>query len=138
MDLVASGSRTASGTIAIAADLSNVRRAGLILTVSAAGSAAGDLLDVFLQSSIDDGATWDDFVHFTQALGNGGPKKFIAWWTREVVPESEIAAPVDGALAVGVRQGPIGVLIREKHTIVNGGGTHDFTYSIKANLERER
>src|SRR5258708_5441606 len=47
----------------------------LNLTTAAAGH--GDLLDVYVQTMID-GATWVDIVHFTQAFGDGGAKRYFA------------------------------------------------------------
>lgn len=103
-----------------------------ILDVTAAASAAGDTLDVYLQHSWDDGVNWDDFVHFTQILGNGGAKKRLAFWslygTSPTTPEK---APQDAALGVGtVQQGPLGNTLRAKWVIVNGGGSHSFTFSV--------
>lgn len=137
MQLLTSAARVASGSQVLSGfDWSSVQTAALVLDVTVAGSQAGDLLDVYLQSAPGDGATWDDFAHFTQVLGNGGAKKFIAWWTRDVTPEAEIAAPVDATMAVGVKQGPIGSDVRVKWLIVNGGGTHSFTFTLSIDANR--
>lgn len=134
--ILPSAVRTVSGTATVPGfDWSSVRRASLLLNVTAAGVGVGDTLDVFLQSAID-GVTWDDFAHFTQVLGNGGAKKFIAHWARDVIPESEIGAPVDGGLAAGVRQGAIAGDVRIKWTIVNGGGPATFTFSLGIEAQR--
>lgn len=141
LELLPSASRVASGTAVLTGagplkDWTSVRRATFMLDVTVAGSLVGDLLDVFLQSSPDGGTTWDDFVHFTQVLGNGGAKKFLAYWSREVVPETEIAAPADGTLAAGVKQGPTSSELRAKWIIANGGGTHDFTFKLGVDAGR--
>lgn len=47
------------------------------LDLTAAAAASGDTLDVTVQTSVD-GTNWVDVVHFTQALGNGGAKRFYA------------------------------------------------------------
>ena len=101
-----------------------------LLNVTAAGSVAGDTLDVYIQASADNGTTWDDFVHFTQVLGNGGAKKFLARWQGMIAPTTALAAPQDVAMAAGVAQGPHGNRWRTKWVIVNGGGTHSFTFSV--------
>ena len=43
------------------------------------GSEAGDHLDLYVDASIDEGASWYNVVHFTQLDGNNAvPKKYIA------------------------------------------------------------
>lgn len=131
--IVASAARTASGASSALAmtNVESLRYARFVLDVTAAGTLAADTLDVFVQQSIDGGVTYDDVVHFTQVLGNGGAVKHIAEWQSNITPEADLHAPADGTFAVGVRQG--GLLtppLRAKWTIVNGGGTHAFTFSI--------
>lgn len=46
-----------------------------ILDTTAAATDVGDLLDVYLDTSFNGGATWINCVHFTQQLGNGGAKR---------------------------------------------------------------
>lgn len=132
--IVPSSAQTASGTGPsgnFIAHTEVLTGAVYILDVTAAGSNAGDTLDVYLQYSWDDGTSWDDFVHFAQILGNGGAKKRLAFWTlSSTAPSTPEKAPQDAALAVGVQLGPIGNTLRAKWVIVNGGGTHSFTFSI--------
>lgn len=134
--LVSSAARTANGNSGALSPFGKnySRIIGLVflLTVSAAAADAGDTLDVFVQHSPDDGTTWDDFIHFTQVLGNGGAKKYIATWLRDVTPESEMKAPADGALAAGVLQGPISPTLRVKWAIVDANSDLDqsFTFSL--------
>lgn len=136
VDLLASAARTASGTFtpdaAIAHSLARGGRATLQLTVSAAATDVGDTLDVYIQHSVDGGTTWDDFVHFTQVLGNGGAKKFLAAWSSTITPTTALGAPADGALAAGVKQGPIGPQIRVKWVVVDADVDGSFTFGIKA------
>lgn len=108
-----------------------IRTAEFLLNVTAAATAAGDTLDVYIQSSIDGGTTWDDFVHFTQVLGNGGAKKFIAVWERDLSPTSAVHAPQDAAIAAGVQQGPIGPTWRVKWVIVSASSPQ-FTFTVSA------
>jgi len=135
--LVASAARTASdnsGALTLGRKES-ASSAVFQLTVSAAATAASDTLDVYVQHSVDGGTTYDDFVHFTQVLGNGGAKKFIAHWQRDVIPTTALHAPADGALAAGVLQGPVGSTWRVKWVIVDGGGSDaSFTFSVSASI----
>jgi len=128
---LASAARTPSGSqVVLLPDTGRVRALLAQLDVTAAATESSDTLDVFLQSTLD-GQTWDDFVHFTQVLGNGGVKSFLAKWVRDVSPTVALAAPKDGTLAAGVNQGPVGNTWRVKRTIVDGGGSPtSFTFSL--------
>ncbi len=77
--LLASAARTDSGVQVLTDDFSAASWALFQLDVTAAATEVGDLLDVYLQHSFDGGTTWDDFVHFTQVLGDGGAKKDIPY-----------------------------------------------------------
>jgi hypothetical protein len=130
--LVSSAARTASGTQAVtitAPDLYD--SAVFLLSVSAAATEVGDTLDVYVQSSPDGGTTWDDFIHFTQVLGNGGAKKHLASWAQWITAESEMKAPADAALAAGVLQGPVSGTWRVKWVVVDAGTANaSFTFSV--------
>ncbi len=137
LTLVSSAVRTSSGNSGtltpFGAKVGKLKAAIYQLAVSAAATDASDTLDVYVQHSPDDGTTWDDFIHFTQVLGNGGTKKFIATWARDVTPEGEIKVPADAALAAGVLQGPITPLVRVKWVIVDAGTANaSFTFSLVA------
>lgn len=105
------------------------------LAVTGPGTAVGDTLDVYVQSS-PDGAVWDDFVHFTQVLGNGGSKTFLAEWTRAVSAATAQAAPVDGGLAVGVKQGPVSSVWRVKWIVVSSSAP-SFPIVLSVDTNRE-
>lgn len=142
--LLASAARTASGSFEVPNPTFVRAEAGLfLLDVTAAATDVGDTLDVFLQGYVGlSGSTdlWQDFIHFTQVLGNGGAKRFLATWMRGVAPASLLAATVeDGALAAGVRQGPIGERVRVKWVIVDAGTVNaSFTFSVQAAPYRVR
>lgn len=132
--LLASGART-SGTDALATaveGIGDLKEAQILLDVTAAGSAADDTLDVYVDTTLDGGTTWINVVHFTQVLGNGGAKKFGA----TLAPQSAVAtAPVAltaDAAAGAVRPGFLGNQLRARYTIVAGAGTHAFTFSVTA------
>lgn len=106
----------------------SVTGAVFVLNVTAAATLVTDTLNVYVQSSADDGTTWDDFVSFTQVLGNGGVKKFLAFWNGVTTPGTAVRPPTDGTLAVStVNQGPVGGRWRVKSVTV---GTGSFTYSL--------
>lgn len=137
MNLLPSQARTSSGTQVLNGKFGNLIAAAFLLTVSAAATDAGDTLDVYIQHSMDNGDTWDDFVHFTQVLGNGGAKKFKAIWNAIMAPETELAAPGDGALAAGVLQGPIGEKLRIKWVVVDAGSANvSFTFKVDGSVVR--
>ena len=101
-----------------------------VLDVTAAASDVGDTLDVYIQSSVD-GTTWDDFIHFTQVLGNGGAKKFRAAHNSIITPTTALGPEADGTLAAGVKQGPLGSQFRIKYVIVDADADASFTFSVK-------
>lgn len=140
--LLPSAARTISGTLDLNTILPHVEQllaASFQLTVSAAATDVGDTLDVYVQHSVDGGTTWDDFVHFTQVLGNGGAKKFLAQWLRDVSAESELKAPADASLAAGVLQGPTGPAWKLKWVIVDASTQNaSFTFSVAAQVRRRR
>ncbi len=141
LTLLASAARTASGDSgALGKPLHPeiIKSVSLLLDVTAAATDVDDTLNVFLQTFRN--GQWDDFVHFTEILGNGGVKKFITEWFRGVAPESEQHAPQDVALAAGVDQGgKLGTDLRVKWVVVDpGGGAASFTFSVSGEFVSER
>lgn len=109
--------------------LSGFKRLELLLNVTAAATAAGDLLDVFVDSSPDGGTTWVNIVHFTQVLGNGGAKKFVAIVDEGVTDEFDATSD----LAAGATPRPfIGDRLRVRHTVVDAGADANavFTFTV--------
>jgi len=135
--LVESAARTSSsnsGALPIS-QLEFVKAAIFFLDVTAAAQLVTDTLNIYVQSSMD-GIVWDDFVSFTQVLGNGGAKQYIARWFRDLSPEAELAAPSDKALTVGVRQGPVPCGYWRVAWVIAGGEDKSFTFSVSADLIR--
>lgn len=129
--LLPSAARTVSGNSGVLANCKPERFSGgyFQLAVTAAAAAAGDTLNVYVQSSTDNGTTWDDFASFTQILGNGGVKNFAAGWTAVATAPAAAHAVQDGVLAAGsVQQGPNGDLWRIKW--VMGGAGPNFTFAV--------
>lgn len=101
-----------------------------ILDVTAAATAAGDKLDVFVQTLPTSVLTDDfvDIVHFTQVAGNGGAKRYIAKVTGAVnTAEFETGA----ALGAGAVRNLLGnrYLVR---WVVTDVDTPNFTFSVVA------
>jgi len=135
--LVSSVARTSSGNSGIL-NLANpqfIKAALFELDVSLAANVAGDKLNVFIQHSVD-GTNFDDFVHFTEVLGDGGANRYLATWVRDVSPESEMKPLTDGSLSAGsVLQGPVGDIWRVKWVITDGGAHgQSFTFLVGAVL----
>lgn len=136
LTLLASAARTVTAGVNTAVPeglwpvLAKAKCALYMLDVTAAATDVGDTLDVYVQSSID-GTNWDDFIHFTQVLGNGGTKKILAAHNAIIAPTTAMGLAVDGALAAGVKQGPLGTQFRIKHVIVDADADATFTFSVK-------
>lgn len=142
LTLVASAARTADGNSGPLTPVRHpelLRSARFLLDVTAAATDVGDTLDVYVQQTYD-GTNYTDLAHFTQVLGNGGAKKYIAEWFRDLTPESEMRAPADASMAAGVLQGgKIGTAIRVKWVIVDAGTANvSFTFSVGGEFEYRR
>ena len=130
--LVASRTDISSPTpIVLTNNLSSLMAAVFLLNVTAAATAAGDTFDLYIQDALDDGATiFDDFIHFTQVLGNGGAKKYVAEWSGfGAVASSPQRAVADASMAAGVINGPKGAIWRVKPIIVSASSP-SFTWSL--------
>lgn len=119
-------------------DFENIKAARMLLTVSALGVAVTDTFDLYIQHSIDGGTTYDDFIHFTQVLGNGGAVKKQAQWVRDVTPTTAMRAPGTASLSAGVSQGPVGATWRADAHVGTSAGTPSFTWKLEADLLRDR
>lgn len=96
------------------------------LDVTEAGSAAGDTLDVVIQGQFGNGS-WIDIVYFTQVLGNGGAKQECV---KVLAAGSQAAFQGGTALTAGNSRNILSDLLRVKYGLVNGGGTHAFTFGV--------
>jgi hypothetical protein len=130
--LVASRTETASGTASVGVrSPADLDVSTFLLSVTAAATEVGDKLNVYMQSSPDGGTTYDDFLHFTEVLGNGGAVKHIAIVNFRVTPTSSLHTPNDAGLSVGVNQGPVSNLWRAKWVVVDASTDNaSFTFSI--------
>lgn len=134
-----SAAQTTSTTgdgVQILEDANAFTSATFILDVTAAATAAGDTLDVYVDFSPDN-SIWVNAAHFTQVLGNGGAKREIAKITSGELndPDAVLAVASDAAAAV-TRNTGIMPFVRYRSAITDAT-TDDasFTYSIVAVLQ---
>ena len=141
LTLLASAARTASGDSGNLAQLPHpetVEHASFLLDVTVAATDVDDTLNAFIQTRRN--GVWQDVAHFTEVLGNGGAKQFVAEWSREDAPETEQGAPQDAAIAAGVVQGgQLGDQLRVKWVVVDPTGSNvSFTFSVSGEFIRRR
>lgn len=106
------------------------------LDVTAAATEAGDTLDVYVDTSIDGGTKWVNIIHFTQVLGNGGAKTFMASIKNDNPGATAVFAVTSDAAAGATRQIGIGDRIRFRAVTVDASTQNvGFTYSLKAMLK---
>lgn len=104
------------------------RRFVFVFDVTAAADAAGDTLDAYIDWSLDD-STYYNGAHFTQVLGNGGAKAFYTVFdaTTGTTADADVSADQAANATVPTLFGPY---VRGRYTLVDGGGTHTFTFSL--------
>lgn len=125
--LLASAARTADGT-GDAAVLDGFEVLLFQLDVTAAANAAGDKLNVYVQTTID-GTNWIDALHFTEILGNGGAKRFIAKLSASLaMTEFETGT----ALGAAASRNLIGSRWRIRWAVTSADAP-SFTFSVKVN-----
>jgi hypothetical protein len=98
-----------------------------VLDVTAAGTDAGDTLDVKVQVRLD-GTNWVDVAYFTQVLGNGGTKRYIA----KVFADVTQAMFLDAALTAGNVRNLLGQVWRVAYAQVDADSNGSFTFSVTA------
>lgn len=74
--LQASAVQTATGQSAAVKLPYEFKAVTFELDLTAAATVVGDTLDVTIQTKVDQ-VNWIDACHFTQAVGNGGAKRFL-------------------------------------------------------------
>jgi hypothetical protein len=106
------------------------------LDVTAAATDVGDTLDVYIDMAIDGGTKWINLIHFTQVLGNGGAKTFMAVIKNDNPGATAVFnVTTDGAVTT-TRQIGFGGNLRYRAVAVESGTVNlGFTFSIKAFLK---
>ncbi len=107
----------------------SMQAVSFVLDVSAAATDVGDLLDVKVQTMLD-GVNWVDVIHFTQVLGDGGAKRFVA----KLNANTAETLFLDAVLAAGTTvRHLLGDEWRVNYVVVNAGAVDvAFTFSVKA------
>lgn len=106
------------------------------LDVTAAATDATDTLDCYIDTSIDGGTKWVNIIHFTQVLGNGGAKTFVACVKNDNPGSSAVFAVTSDAAAGATRQIGFGDRLRFRTTTVDASTANiGFTYSLTAFLK---
>lgn len=88
-----------------------------------------DTLNLFIQTKID-GTNWVDVVHFTEMLGNGNAKRFVA---KIAVDTAQAEFEAGAALGAAAVRHLFGDAWRARWVIVDPTGSDaSFTFSITA------
>ena len=120
---------SASGVGAPTNEFGYYRDLYLMLNCSAVPTGGSPTLDVYLQTSCDGGATWQDIGHWAQLTSSTG-KKFAAISGEVTGPTTAVAAS-DAALAANTFvQGPWGNQLRIKYVFAAGGSTGSYTLTV--------
>jgi hypothetical protein len=104
------------------------------LKVTDAATAAGDTLDVYVDTSFDGGTTWVNIGHFTQVLGDGGAKTFVMSFCNANPGSSAVVDVSSNANAGATRQIGFSDQIRYRGVAVEADDAA-FTYSVLAFLK---
>lgn len=115
----------ASGTGAEQLNL-GMEALGAELAVTAAATAVGDTLDVYLQTTLDIGTTWVDIGHFTQVLGNGGAKRHFL---KVLATAAEAAFEAGTSLAAGSVRHIMGKRFRIRWVVASSSAP-SFTFAV--------
>lgn len=130
--VLASTVATAQGTGSTAVPIYGIKSdVQFSLICTAAATAAGDKIDVYVQALVAGtpaSGTWVDVVHFTQLLGNGGAKNIIAHIN---AGQAEAMFDTSSALSAGSIRNIIGDFWRVRWDITTASAP-SFTFSVVA------
>lgn len=103
----------------------------VLLALTASAGAAGDVLDVYVDVSLD-GTTWLNAIHFTQLAGNAAAMSAYAILDPTTPGTAPIVTTSDAGSGV-VRPSAFGRYIRGRYTLVDAGAHgQSMTFSLKA------
>jgi len=133
VEILASAARTATGNSQ--ADARKLPRSpsgmAFQLAITADEQAAGDTLDVIIQTRLD-GVNWVDVMWVPQQLGNGAaaPDYIIG----KILADGQfmITNITDAALAAGFHRNLLGDDWAVRWVIVDGSGNASFTFDVTA------
>lgn len=126
VSLQASAVQTATGQSAAAKLPYEFKAVTFELDLTAAATVVGDTLDVTIQTKVDQ-SNWIDACHFTQAVGNGGAKRYLATLTTGI---NQTMYEVGTALTAGSVRNVWGDEWRVSWVIA--GTSPSFTFSVWA------
>lgn len=128
-EVLASAAQTETGQGGSVRLAERVDALAFVLDVTAAATAVDDTLDVYIQTKLD-GTNWLDVAHFTQVLGNGGAKRYVAKLTAALATAEFENGSALGEAAV---RNLLGDEWRARWDITDAG-TDDasFTFSVSA------
>lgn len=124
--LLASDAQAATSTGEAAVKLPITGGIAFVCDLTAAADDVDDTLNLFVQTKL--GADWVDVVHFTEMLGDGGAKRFVAKLTRDLAQAEFETGAALGAAAV---RNLLGDEWRVRFVIVDPTGSDaSFTFSV--------
>lgn len=101
-----------------------------ILDVTSAETDAGDTLNVYIDTSFDNGEKWINIGAFTQLLGNGGAKRYLMSFKANPVASSNSVDATANQTAGNALQIGFGQRFRYRGIGVETG-TFAYTYELK-------
>ncbi len=134
LTLAASAARTAGATGTEYGPYNWWKRAVAVLDITESHAVAGDVLNVYVDVSLD-GVTWYNAIHFTQQAGDGTAKKEIAVLDHANPGTAVIVTTSDAASGV-VRPAAWGGYVRGRWAVTDGGAhNQSHTFSLKIELQ---
>lgn len=124
------GGAAGQGLLWIATGLIPYTDFDALLNLTAAATAVGDTLDVFLDTTFDLGTTWVNIAHFPQLLGNGGAKKYLLTFRSDA---HDGIADVSADAAANVARGALGDQLRVRTVAVQASAV-SFTLGLHATV----
>ena len=134
--LLPSATRTTAGVGqlgTVISDMGRYKRVIAVCDITASGGVAGDVLDAYIDVSLDN-LRWLNAVHFTQQAGGGVARVEYAILDPSAPGAVVINATADCAAGV-VRPSAWGDFIRARWTIVDAGAhgqSHTFSMQLLA------
>lgn len=123
---------TVAGTVNVTsvANLGIYKEVQLFCNVTAAATEAGDTLDVYVDASPDNGTTWINACHFTQVLGNGGAKSFVATLSPSATVGTAVVATTADAASGVVRPSVLTDRLRVRYVTVDATTTGNMSFTV--------
>lgn len=127
--VIQSGAVTSTGTGTTLFNApKNISAMGAVMDLTAAATEAGDLLDAYVQTTLD-GTNWVDVIHFTQCTGDGGAKRYFA---KVGAPTAETMFENASALSASAIRNLLGEIWRARWVVTDVTTTSNasFTFTI--------